>query len=150
MATESAQYDRITTRLAELDAIRTVLSSAADRLEAGWTQGRWRDVDGVCLVSAIRLSGRGQVGVRSLDLVWHALYDASVLSWTAPASVRSARVRDLTRWNDRRGRTVAEVAGLLTAADRLVLAEADRLRGELGLSARRARRRVFETAQPPR
>jgi hypothetical protein len=55
---------------------------------------------------------------RALDLTWAALYNEPVRWCPAPAT-RLSHVRDLTRWNDRDGRTATEVSGLLAlAADR--------------------------------
>jgi len=142
MASTAVRQDRVTTRLAELDAIRDVYTGAADRLATGWTQGRWRSSEGVCLVGAIRLQARGQLSARALDVLWHARYDDTVdVGWVPPREVRLARVRDLTRWNDARDRTVQDVLGLLATADRYARDEMVRLRDELGLvvSGRRER-----------
>ncbi len=38
------------------------------------------------------------------------------------------RVRDLTTWNDAPARTSAEVAGLLLTAERVAVAESERIR----------------------
>jgi len=61
--------------------------------------------------------------------------------WVPPREIRLARVRDLTRWNDARDRTVQDVLGLLATADRYARDEMVRLRDELGLvvSGRRER-----------
>jgi hypothetical protein len=142
MASTAVRHDRVTTRLAELDAIRDVYTAAADRLATGWTQGRWRSSEGVCLVGAIRLQARGQLSARALDVLWHARHDDAVdVGWVPPREIRLARMRDLTRWNDARDRTLQDVLGLLATADRYAGDEMVRLREELGLvvSAPRAR-----------
>ena len=127
----------MTTRLAELDAARSLFGEAATMLQHGWVQGRWQGREGVCLVGSLQVHGRGrQLAARSLDLVWHALMDdARDLGWVPSPEVRLARVRDLTRWNDRPGRRVDEVVALVTRADQLAGAEMARLRAELGLLA---------------
>jgi hypothetical protein len=43
--------------------------------------------------------------------------------------ILQTRIRDLTRWNDRPGRTSAEVVSLLAATRTLAATEAQRLRG---------------------
>jgi hypothetical protein len=151
VSSHAARYDRLTARVAELHAIKSRLSDAASLLEQGWVQDRWRDREGACLVGAIRTGGRGQLTERSLDLLWHALHDdPRDLRWVPPPEVRLARVRDLTRWNDRAGRRVEEVLALLGAADRLAAAEADRLRAELGLVAPRSRPAPVSRPAPAR
>lgn len=134
MRSHAARYDRLTARLAELDAVRSRLAETAAVLRRGWVQDRWHSREGACLVGAIRMGGGGQLAARSLDLVWHALRDdPHDLRWVPPPDVRLARVRDLTRWNDRPARRVGEVLALLAAADLLAAAEADSMRAELGL-----------------
>ncbi|HEY3534177.1 MAG TPA: hypothetical protein VGK60_01315 [Pedococcus sp.] len=127
----------MTTRLAELDAARSLLGDAVTTLQQGWVQDRWQGREGVCLVGSLQVAGRGrQLTARSLDLVWHALVDdAHDLGWVPSPQVRLARVRDLTRWNDRHGRTVQEVVALIRRAEQLAAAEMVRLRAELGFVA---------------
>jgi hypothetical protein len=147
MASTAVTHDRVTVRLAELDSIRDVLSAAADRLSTGWTQGRWRSSEGMCLVGAIRLQARGQLSARALDVVWHARHDDLVdVGWVPPPEVRLARVRDLTHWNDAPDRTAEDVLALLEAADRCAAAEMARLRARLGLAVRA--RRARQTTRP--
>jgi hypothetical protein len=93
-----------------------------------------RQVTGACLVGAIVQAGGGVPAARTgqvhraLELAWQALFPVSEFSVTefsltqsdycpAPA-VRTARVHDLTIWNDRPYRTVGDVTALLHAADR--------------------------------
>ena len=141
MATSAVAHDRVTVRLAELDSIRDVLGAAADRLATGWTQGRWRSSEGLCLVGAIRLHARGQLSARALDVIWHARHDDHVdVGWVPPPEVRLARVRDLTHWNDAPDRRLADVLALLEAADGCAAAEMERLRARQGLEVRPHRR----------
>ena len=108
--------------------------SSADgspRLVTGYaTAGSSPDqVDGVCLVGALVHAGSrlpdaaSDVG-RAADAVYDALWASrgqpgGPLPWglppVPPPDVRQARVRTLTQWNDRAGRTQAEV---LTVVDR--------------------------------
>ncbi len=48
--------------------------------------------------------------------------------WCPAPDVRMGRVRDLTTWNDAPARTSAEVAGLLLTAERVAVAESERIR----------------------
>lgn len=135
MASGGAHHDRLTARLGDMDAVRTVLTHASERLDAGWTQGRWRSIDGVCLVAALRLSGRSSLASRAVDVTWHALHsDPDGARWLPAPQVRLARVRDLTRWNDAPVRTRPEVLGLLGRADEVAAYEMARLRAALGTS----------------
>jgi hypothetical protein len=135
MASAGATHDRLTARLGDMDAVRTLLVAASDRLDGGWTQGRWRSVEGVCLVAALRLSGRGRVASRAVDVTWHALWDdPSGVRWLPAPPVRQARVRELTGWNDARGRTLPDVLALLGRADEVAAYEMGRLRADLGTS----------------
>jgi hypothetical protein len=82
------------------------------------------DVVGACLVGAVVEAGGGvesartQLVQRSLDLVWHTLRREAgePVRWCPGPTMRALQVRDLARWNDTRGRTSPEVAGLLRAA----------------------------------
>lgn len=148
--------DRASVRLAELGEIRARLERAVVRVQSGWVQHAWRSYadsaggtrqshlprasvgadDAVCLVTGLRVSGDGRPGrvddqttARALDLVWHTLADNHAgVGLVPPPDVRRARVHDLTRWNDRRGRHLDDVVGLLVATDHLAGAEMDRLR----------------------
>ena len=90
-----------------------------------------RPIVGACLVGAIVHAAGGppafntQLVQRSLDLTWNTLYGVAgdSLAWCPPPSVRTSRLRDLTRWNDRPSRTSDEVCDLLAATQ----AEAGRL-----------------------
>ncbi|HJY25606.1 MAG TPA: hypothetical protein VJ649_08040, partial [Actinomycetes bacterium] len=56
----------------------------------------------------------------ALDMLWGSLQEIRGVTSPAPAAVsrdvRAARVRDLTRWNDRPGRSRDEVLELLDVA----------------------------------
>jgi hypothetical protein len=130
--------------LAQLTGQLAVLEGARAELEAGWVQGGWwsvttadggqrlatgdagggpAHVDGACLVGALARAG-SDVG-RAVDAVYDALWasrgQASQLRpgelppLPAP-EVRLARVRTLTQWNDRPGRTREEVLALVDRA----------------------------------
>jgi hypothetical protein len=149
-----ARCDALAARLAELHAIRGVLTEAAELVALGWTQGGWFTVGtptgevvltaydlrlaetypvvGACLVGSVvhAVGGpdqaRTQLVQRTLDLTWHALRDESAPPGVLCPSpaVRSMRLLDLTRWNDAPGRTQDDVVALLGAA----LHQADRHR----------------------
>jgi hypothetical protein len=95
-----------------------------------------RPVIGACLVGAIVHAGGGLAAFRSqpvqraLDLTWHALYgeDRAPARWCPAPPVRSAHVRELTRWNDRPERTSDDVMALLHAVERAASAELERAR----------------------
>jgi len=85
-------------------------------------------VDGSCLVGALARAGSPSDVGRAVDAVYDALWasrdqpgaprDGGLPPVPAP-EVRLARVRTLTRWNDRPGRTQEEV---LTVVDRAISA----------------------------
>lgn len=85
-----------------------------------------RPVSGVCLVGGIVYAAGGPLAVqsqlvqRTLDLTWHALQEGErqPVRWCPSPAVRSAHVRDLTRWNDHPQRTSRQVSALLDAAVR--------------------------------
>jgi hypothetical protein len=85
------------------------------------------EVSAACLVGGIVHAAGGTTAVhtqlvgRTLDLTWHALREepATPVRWCPSPGVRIAQLRDLTRWNDRPGRTVSEASGLLRSAVRL-------------------------------
>jgi hypothetical protein len=95
-----------------------------------------RPITGACLVGAIVHAGGGLSAVRSqpvqraLDLTWHTLYgdDREPIRWCPAPPIRSAQVRDLTRWNDEPGRTSDDVVSLLDATERAAGAELERAR----------------------
>jgi hypothetical protein len=92
--------------------------------------------DRACLVGAIVHAAGGPAAVgsqlveRTLDLTWHTLYRGpdQPIRLCPPPQVRVAQVRDLTRWNDTAGRTLADVLALLHATRAAAEAEARRLR----------------------
>jgi len=99
-------------------------------------QADGRPVVAACLVGAVVHAGGGFGAVRTqpvqraLDLVWHALRRSpdEPVRWCPAPEVRGAHVRDLTAWNDDRGRTQAQAAALLRRASRLADLEIARLR----------------------
>lgn len=110
----------------ETDAVRTVTAGNLELLERG-------PVVAACLVGAVvraaggRYSAHDQATGDALDLVWHAAFAddrRSGVGFCPPTSVRSLRVLDLTRWNDRPGRCIVEVLELLDAADTRAIVEA--------------------------
>jgi hypothetical protein len=148
-----AEQDRRTARLAELHHIRGVLGDAEAVIRAGWTQktlyacvddrDRRRPVDPrdggfdeACLVGAVvHAAGgpeeaSGQLAQRALDIVWHALRRGPdrPVGGCPPPGVRTGRVVDLARWNDRRERTRSDVLALLSVAATVAETEAGRLR----------------------
>jgi hypothetical protein len=113
-------------RLAE---VCTVLDTAREIVEQGWTQGAWFVDDGptvrACLVGAVvRASdeAKGDAAGPTIDVLWDAWQETRGhggpgLAGPVPAPpVRLARVRDLTRWNDQPGRTRDEVLHLVDLA----------------------------------
>lgn len=153
-----ARCDTVSARLAELHAIGSVLGDAAALVGHGWVQNAWfrvaslrgdvllsaydvrhaveQPVTGACLVgSIVHSSGApatSQLVQRTLDLTWHALRDDSerpgVLCPAPP--VRAMRLRDLTRWNDRPGRSQREVVDLLDRTRDLAALHAEAYRTE--------------------
>jgi hypothetical protein len=79
-----------------------------------------------CLVGAVVESARWHTSERgaagpAIDTLWHALGELTggrppIDPRTPIPVVRSRQVGELTTWNDRRGRTRAEVLGLLDTA----------------------------------
>ena len=128
--------DTLSSRLAELHAIRTVLTEAAEVVSHGWVQGAWFTVatpvrqvavTGACLVGSVVYAAGGpemartQLVQRTLDLTWQALHeDVEPPAVACPSpQVRTMRLLDLTHWNDARGRTQAEVVDLLESTEHL-------------------------------
>jgi hypothetical protein len=128
--------------LDQLNGQLAVLEGARAELEAGWVQGGWwsvtsadgsqqlvtgdsggspAHVDGSCLVGALARGGGPYVG-RAVDAVYDALWASRgqpVLAGLPPVpspEVRLARVRTLTQWNDRAGRTREEVLAMVDRA----------------------------------
>ena len=153
--------DAASVRLAELQAMGSLLERAADVVAGGWVQGAWftvgtrhgsrdvtayemrlatrRPVIGACLVGAVVDAGGGPAAVesqlvrRSLDATWHALNGSpgEDVRWCPGPDVRMLHVLDLTRWNDAPGRTQSEVVGLLAAARQVAERERGRFRSEV-------------------
>lgn len=138
------EVDRRSALRAESALLRALLVDASDLVGDGWAQRCWfvardacggrvrvgpqnlhelagRQVVEVCLVGAVVQAGGGiahassQPVQRALDAIWAALYHEAV-RWCPSPAVRLTQVRDLTRWNDRGGRTADEVSGLLGLA----------------------------------
>jgi hypothetical protein len=132
--------------LAQLNGQLAVLEGARAELEAGWVQGGWwlvtsdngdrwlatgdaggspAHVDGVCLVGALARAGSSSDVGRAVDAVYDALWASrgqptpAGLPPVPSPEVRQARVCTLIQWNDRAGRTRAEV---LTLVDRAISA----------------------------
>ncbi|MGI9155761.1 MAG: DUF6197 family protein [Marmoricola sp.] len=90
-----------------------------------------------CLVAAIMdaanapSSSDGQVTRRTVEVTWHALQSswAEPVQWCPAPDMHLTHVRDLTRWNDRPGRTSAEIGTLLEAAVGVTDAERRRAMG---------------------
>jgi hypothetical protein len=130
--------------LAQLNRQLAVLEGARAELEVGWVQGGWwsvrladgghrlvtgdaggspAQVDGSCLVGALARAGSSSGAGRAVDAVYDALW-ASRGQPTLPGGlppvpspeVRMARMRTLTQWNDRAGRSRAEVLALVDRA----------------------------------
>jgi hypothetical protein len=130
--------------LDQLNRQLAVLEGARAELEAGWVQGGWwtvsaRDgrprlvtgypaagnspghVDGACVVGALVRAGGPDAG-RAVDAVYDALWASrgqpgpGGLPPVPSPEVRLARVRTLTQWNDRPGRTHDEVLAVVDQA----------------------------------
>ena len=129
--------------LAQLNGQLAVLEGARIELEAGWVQGGWwsvstadgghrletgdaggspAHVDGSCLVGALARAGSSSDVGRAVDAVYDALWASRGQPSTpglppVPApEIRRARVRTLTQWNDRAGRTQEEVLAVVDRA----------------------------------
>ncbi len=83
-----------------------------------------RSVSSVCLVGGIAQAAGGpravhtQLVQRTLDLTWHVLHEdeRQPVRWCPAPAIRSAHLRDLTRWNDQHRRTARHVTALLESA----------------------------------
>jgi hypothetical protein len=130
--------------LAQLNGQLAVLEGARAELEVGWIQGGWWSVSsadgghrlvtgdaggspahvgGSCLVGALARAGSSSDVGRAVDAVYDALWgsrDQLTLAGGLPPvpspEVRRARVRTLTRWNDRAERTQEEVLAVVDRA----------------------------------
>lgn len=153
-------HDALSSRLAELHAIRALLEQAAEVVSRGWVQGAWftvagasgrravtaydlgaaqtRPVTGACLVGAVvhaaggPAAARSQLVQRTLDLTWHALREdpGRPVRWCPGPRVRMMRVLELTHWNDAPERTQGQVVGLLVAAQRTADVQRDLCRAD--------------------
>jgi hypothetical protein len=123
-------------------AVRPGSQPAAPPAAWVWSSLSYPDRDGLagaCLVGAVvhavRLRHPGDARAEvdgvgpAIDVLWDALQESrglgsrGVAGRVAPPAVRAARVRDLTRWNDQRGRSRGDVLDLLDlAASRTVMA----------------------------
>ena len=130
-------YDRPAEVLAVLQHARAIV-------EAGWVQNRWTaaPVEGTaggtggdgsvraCVVAAVALAVRARDPRADLAVdtgpavafVWDAVFDERAAGRSAPHHVRVARMRELARWNDERGRTRADVVAVLDRAAARVVA----------------------------
>jgi len=92
-----------------------------------------------CLVGAIVHAAGGpsaantQRTQRTLDLTWHALHHDvdQPVRWCPAPAIRTAHLRDLTRWNDHRRRTSDQVTALLHSAARVAAASTERLQASV-------------------
>jgi hypothetical protein len=142
-----AGQDRLSAHIAELMRIRELVGAAREVVEAGWVQDAWYvrpdehgrhhsvgylrgNLDGgpvarACLVGAILHANGGvataeaQVVQRAFDLAWHTLHrsEREPVRWCPAPPIRAQQLHDLVTWNDRPGRTGAEVQALLIAAE---------------------------------
>jgi hypothetical protein len=154
------RVDALSTQLAQLQAIRTMLEQAIEIVRGGWVQGAWFAVDvggrtravtgpeiglttdhpvtGACLVGAVVQAGGGPEAVRSqpvqraLDLVWHSLREDSgrPVRWCPGPPARAIHVLDLTHWNDAPDRTRGDVVELLRSSVATADAQRERCRSE--------------------
>jgi hypothetical protein len=113
-------------------------SAGAPAVEAlGILPPRGAEVSAACMVGAVvqatrQLDPAADVldAGPALDVLWDALQESrglggpGVAGRAAPRDLRAARVRDLTRWNDRPGRTSEDVLGLFDLAASRAIMEA--------------------------
>ena len=131
--------------------VLAVLQHARAIVEAGWVQNRWTverphllspagsaavagtpvGTTSACLVGAVALAVRARdpradLAVDTgpaLAFVWDAVHDGGrAAGRSAPREVRLARMRELARWNDERGRTRDDVVAVLDRAAARVVA----------------------------
>jgi hypothetical protein len=122
--------------LRRLGDVWSVLGGARSIVENGWLQNHWKISPGprACLVAAVveavqqhdPSAGVFEAGP-ALDFLWDALQESRGLvgggvgGRCAPQEMRLVRIRELTRWNDRPGRTRDEVLALLDLAQSRVV-----------------------------
>jgi hypothetical protein len=156
-----AGQDRLSAHIAELMRIRELVGAAREVVAAGWVQDAWYvrpdehgrhhsigylrgnlgggPVARACLVGAILHANGGvatadtQVVQRAFDLAWHTLNrgEREPVRWCPAPPIRAQQLLDLVSWNDRPGRTGAEVEALLIAAERTADREVARSRQQL-------------------
>jgi hypothetical protein len=151
-----AAIDRDAAHRALLVATRDALAAADAMVATGWLQDGWfayRDADGrereagsaagyavplsaitrACLVGALVVGAGGADRPETrtaVEAAWHALRSgrSRPIDWMQSPGARAQHVRELTSWNDRPGRTSAEVRELLASAATLVVADLERVR----------------------
>lgn len=158
-----AEQDRLGAQLAELTRIRDLVAAAREVVAAGWVKDAWFvspqghavdvvqarrmgqvPVERACLVGAILHAGGGvasadtQVVQRALDLTWHTAHrgGAEPVRWCPAPPIRAQHLRELVRWNDRAGRTRADVEALLESVESAAARELDRGRRALASTGR--------------
>jgi hypothetical protein len=100
-------------------------------------------VAGACLVGAILHANGGvasadtQLAQRTFDLTWHTLHrsEREPVRWCPAPSIRAQQLHDLVGWNDRPGRSGADVAALLISAERTADREIEQSRQRLAALA---------------
>jgi hypothetical protein len=123
--------------------ILAVLQQARAIVEAGWLQNGWTAPQSVgpagggavsaCVVGAVAVAvrdrdPRADLAVDTapaLAFVWDAVFagpGGNAVGRAEPRGVRLARMRDLARWNDQRGRTRDDVVAVLDRAAARVVA----------------------------
>jgi hypothetical protein len=133
----AASEDLRSDRLRRLGDVCVVLEAARGIIERGWLQGTWSVPGAACLVGAVVQvtsaddPAAGLIDAApALDLLWDAWQESrglggpGVAGRAAPPEVRAARIRDLTRWNDRPGRSREDVLRLLDLAIARAIMEA--------------------------
>jgi hypothetical protein len=124
--------------------VLAVLQRAREIVEAGWVQNRFTVTAGhgatgdgtdgsvrVCVVAAVALAVRARDSRADLAVdtgpalahLWDAVFGGQAAGRSAPHHVRVARMRELARWNDERGRTRDDVVSALDRAAARVVAQ---------------------------
>jgi hypothetical protein len=118
-------------------ALRQVDSGASRTVSSAVASIPGTEVSGACLVAAVvhatragdPAAGMVEAGP-ALDILWDAWQESrgpngpGIAGRAVPREVRAARVRDLTRWNDRPGRTREDVLRLIDVATTRAIMEA--------------------------